>query len=40
MSTEYLKINRKLWNSKTPIHLKSDFYEMTDFMKGKNSLKQ
>jgi len=39
MNNEYLAINRKLWNEKTPIHVKSDFYEMEDFLNGKNSLK-
>jgi 2-polyprenyl-3-methyl-5-hydroxy-6-metoxy-1,4-benzoquinol methylase len=36
---EDLKVNKDLWNKKTPIHLESDFYEMKDFMNGKNTLK-
>ncbi|PCJ63719.1 MAG: SAM-dependent methyltransferase [Bacteroidetes bacterium] len=39
MSTKYLDVNRQLWNKKTPIHLKSDFYELEDFKKGKSTLK-
>lgn len=39
MEENYLEINKKLWNQKTPIHLDSDFYEMTDFLAGKNTLK-
>ena len=39
MSTDYLSINKKLWNEKTPIHLASEFYEMEDFLNGKNTLK-
>ncbi|MCF8262612.1 MAG: class I SAM-dependent methyltransferase [Melioribacteraceae bacterium] len=35
----YIEINRKLWNAKTPIHVKSDFYENEIFLKGKSSLK-
>jgi 2-polyprenyl-3-methyl-5-hydroxy-6-metoxy-1,4-benzoquinol methylase len=39
MNEDYLKINKELWDKKTPIHIKSDFYEMEDFLAGKNSLK-
>ena len=39
MSKEYFDINRRLWNEKTEIHLKSNFYEMDAFLKGKNTLK-
>jgi SAM-dependent methyltransferase len=35
---EYLEINRKSWNEKTEIHLKSDFYDVKGFLKGKSSL--
>ena len=34
----YLDINRKLWNSKVESHLKSDFYFVDEFIKGRNSL--
>lgn len=37
---EYIQINRQAWNSLVPAHLKSDFYEMDAFLKGKNSLKE
>jgi 2-polyprenyl-3-methyl-5-hydroxy-6-metoxy-1,4-benzoquinol methylase len=39
MSRDYLAINKKLWNEKTEIHVTSDFYEMEDFLQGKNTLK-
>jgi ubiquinone/menaquinone biosynthesis C-methylase UbiE len=32
--------NQKLWNTKTPIHVKSDFYNMDGFMKGDTSLRK
>lgn len=34
----WLDINRKLWDKKVPIHLKSDFYEVDAFLAGKNVL--
>lgn len=34
----YLDINRKLWNAKVDAHLKSDFYFVEEFVKGRNSL--
>jgi 2-polyprenyl-3-methyl-5-hydroxy-6-metoxy-1,4-benzoquinol methylase len=39
MSNEYFEINKYLWNEKTKIHVDSDFYEMDDFLAGKNTLK-
>lgn len=39
MSQEYFAVNKHLWNEKTKIHIDSDFYEMKDFLAGKNSLK-
>jgi 2-polyprenyl-3-methyl-5-hydroxy-6-metoxy-1,4-benzoquinol methylase len=39
LNLNYLEINKKLWNEKTPIHLKSDFYELDEFLNGKNTLK-
>lgn len=34
----YLDINRQSWNQKTDIHIKSDFYDHENFLKGKSSL--
>lgn len=34
----YIKINRESWNNRTEAHLKSDFYDLGNFLKGKNSL--
>jgi hypothetical protein len=34
----YLEINRKSWNNRVETHLKSEFYCMEDFKKGKTSL--
>lgn len=34
----YLDINRKLWNAKVDSHLKSDFYFVDEFLKGRTSL--
>lgn len=39
MNQDYLAVNKELWNHKTHIHLKSDFYEVEAFKKGKTSLK-
>lgn len=40
MNTEnnYIAINRKAWNNRTEAHLKSEFYDLDNFLKGKNSL--
>lgn len=40
MSSElnYLEINRQSWNNRTDTHLKSEFYDLDGFMKGKTSL--
>jgi len=35
---DYIGINKKLWNNKTDIHYKSDFYNVDAFVKGKSSL--
>ncbi len=37
---EYFKTNAALWDAKTRIHLKSDFYNQEAFMEGATSLKQ
>lgn len=34
----YLEINRKSWNKRLETHLKSDFYDVANFIKGKSSL--
>ncbi len=34
----YLDINRALWNAKTEIHVQSDFYNLSEFKRGKNVL--
>jgi ubiquinone/menaquinone biosynthesis C-methylase UbiE len=34
----YLEINRKSWNNRTDIHVKSEFYDMNNFIKGRSSL--
>ena len=34
----YLEINRQSWNNKTDAHLKSEFYDLENFIKGKTSL--
>lgn len=35
----YIIENRKLWNARVPIHVKSDFYNMPNFIAGESSLK-
>lgn len=37
---EYLKTNQALWDKKTAIHLKTEFYDMDGFRSGKSSLLQ
>ena len=34
----YIEINRNSWNNKTDAHLKSEFYDLDGFLKGKSSL--
>ena len=34
----YIEINRRSWNNKTDIHIKSEFYDLKSFIKGKTSL--
>ena len=36
--SNYIEINRSSWNKITDIHLKSDFYDLENFKKGKTSL--
>ena len=35
---EYLEQNKELWNEITPIHAKSEFYDLEGFKKGKSSM--
>ena len=34
----YIEINRQSWNNRIDTHLKSEFYDLGKFIKGKNSL--
>lgn len=36
---DYKEINRVLWNTKTPVHLNSQFYDLAGFLAGASSLK-
>ncbi|MEM6807086.1 MAG: methyltransferase domain-containing protein, partial [Bacteroidota bacterium] len=35
----YFEANRKLWDSKTPVHLNSEFYEVDAFKAGASTLR-
>ena len=37
-AVNYIEINRQSWNNRTDTHLKSEFYDMANFVKGKTSL--
>jgi ubiquinone/menaquinone biosynthesis C-methylase UbiE len=37
---DYLEINKHSWNNRLESHLNSDFYQLEDFLKGANSLKE
>lgn len=37
---EYFKANQALWDAKTRVHVKSDFYDQAAFLGGKNTLKK
>ncbi|MGF6845464.1 SAM-dependent methyltransferase [Chitinophaga sp. W3I9] len=37
---DYLSTNKELWNKRTGVHVKSDFYDLPGFLGGKNSLKE
>ncbi len=37
---KYIETNKIAWNKRTPIHIDSEFYNNTDFKKGKCSLKK
>ena len=34
----YIQINKETWNNKVAIHVASNFYNVKDFLKGKNSV--
>lgn len=34
----YIAINKASWNNRTDVHVKSDFYDLDGFLKGKSSL--
>ncbi len=36
--SNYLEINKKLWNARTEVHVTSEFYNVDEFIKGKSSL--
>ncbi len=36
----YTEINRNSWNTKTDFHMKSEFYDLNGFLKGKSSLNE
>ncbi|MEO0339190.1 MAG: class I SAM-dependent methyltransferase, partial [Bacteroidota bacterium] len=38
MSSDYLSANKKLWNDKTKVHVKSKFYDIPGFVAGDSSL--
>ncbi len=35
---DFIHINRNTWNEKTEFHLKSEFYNVNEFLRGKSSL--
>ncbi len=37
---DYLIINKHLWNQKVDYHIKSEFYDVKNFLKGKSSLNE
>ncbi|ESU22671.1 Methyltransferase type 12 [Flavobacterium enshiense DK69] len=37
---DYLDINKRTWNSKTDVHVTSDFYDVEGFLNGKNTLNE
>lgn len=37
---EYFKANQALWDAKTRVHIKSDFYDQKSFLEGKNTLQK
>ena len=39
-ANNYIKLNRESWNNRVEPHLKSEFYNLESFLKGKNSLNE
>jgi len=37
---DYKKVNRELWNAWTPVHRRSEFYDVEGFKAGKTSLRE
>jgi len=37
---EFVRANQKLWDSLTPIHAESDFYDMESFLEGKRTIEK
>lgn len=37
-ASNYINVNKKLWNTKTDFHINSDFYDNENFKSGKSSL--
>ncbi len=37
---DYIELNRKSWNARTPVHMASAFYEMPAFRSGASSLNE
>lgn len=40
MNIDFIEINQKLWDDKTEVHYKSEFYDVESFISGKDSLNQ
>ena len=36
--SNYIALNKNVWNNKTEVHIASDFYDMKGFIEGKSSL--
>jgi hypothetical protein len=36
---DYIEINRQAWNNRLKSHLKSDFYDLAGFIKGRTTVK-
>ena len=39
-ANNYIDLNRESWNNRVEPHLKSEFYDLESFLKGKNSLNE
>ena len=37
---DYININKQTWNNKTDVHIASDFYDVSSFLKGKSTLNE